>query len=327
MRQKILPKLFRYTFIGCGVWALGYWGIAPMALNHAMSQIFAEAEREGITITADQKGIRYFPKVKWSQFNTTLTFKNGAVVKIPDELAMTPHPLTWFLGELKWRTRSPLEYTQGALHLTTAGTHIRLKSRAADLDTIKMNAERLEVKASLASNKSEILLSRLKDVEVHLSSHHFTLASQGIEGEAVAEGISNINLEVFAEKKLPPLTAKGLQKWFDADDSLEIKDLSLNWNEARFALQGTLSLDKRLQPLLSATMQIDHFGAFLKSLIKMKMISKGTASTIESIALLLPGSKKEGDKTHIHNLPLTIQDRVVSLGPVNIAEIPVIVWP
>ncbi|MFN7709452.1 MAG: DUF2125 domain-containing protein [Holosporales bacterium] len=327
-RSNRKPRFMRYGLVVAGLWAVSYWGLAPLALNHAISQLMQEAESHGIHLQAEQKGIQYFPRVKWSQYHTTITIKNGGVIRVADEMAIYPHPITWFLGDLRWRTHSPVDYRHGSLHVVTSGTHVRMKSQSGKVGDIKLDAHKVDVKLAVAKEGTpEQLLSQLQGLTARFSDQNLMIKSERIVSGESAEGVANVNLSLRAEKRLPSLSTKGLEAWYKADDALEIEELSFNWRDARFALKGTLSLDQDLQPLLSATAQLDHFGSFLKGLVEAQVLSKGMASTIESIALLLPGSKKEAEKTHIHNLPVTIQERVLSLGPVNVAELPMIVWP
>ena len=88
---------------------------------------------------------------------------------------------------------------------------------------------------------------------------------------------------------------------------------------------GTLALDKKLQPLVAMSANFGGIMQTIDGLEKKGYI--GSKKALLAKVMLSLFSKNAVDPDDAISLPLTIQDQKLSVGPVSLMHLPEISWP
>lgn len=110
-----------------------------------------------------------------------------------------------------------------------------------------------------------------------------------------------------------------LAEWRDGGGVLEVRSLNFTWNPLEITADGTLTVDKDLYPLGSFSSHIKGYEEGLKQLVKAGFIKEQSATMAGFFLNMLSQSNGKGDKTI--KVPLTLQDRHLSLGVIPLMQL------
>lgn len=112
--------------------------------------------------------------------------------------------------------------------------------------------------------------------------------------------------------------------WRDAGGTVEVDNLHLEWSGLGVRANGTVALDRQLQPIAAFSSGIEGFGAILSALVAADQMTPEQASLVE-IALTTLARPGPDGKPQI-TAPFTIQNGKMYLGPARLGSVPRIVW-
>jgi hypothetical protein len=118
--------------------------------------------------------------------------------------------------------------------------------------------------------------------------------------------------------------AQAAAAWRDAGGTIEIDNLRLQWGGLGVSANGTLALDRQLQPIAALSGGIEGFGVILNALVAADQMTPEQASLVE-IALTTLARPGPDGKPQI-TAPFTIQNGKMYLGPAGLGAAPHIVW-
>jgi len=113
-------------------------------------------------------------------------------------------------------------------------------------------------------------------------------------------------------------------EWRDGGGTLEIRQLGFEWGPAGLQSSATIALDDSLQPMGAATARITGAGEALGVLASAGVIPP-RAATLAQAALPLMTRQGENGEASVE-VPLTLQDRRLTLGRIPIARMPTWSW-
>lgn len=209
-----------------------------------------------------------------------------------------------------------LEKTQGTLILTSSGAPSTLSTTIGQV--IPM------VKGKAHSLSLQNLSLRLSPLSTPL-----TLS---IEASSHIGGLESF-LHLSSSSTMPTLSLKAqlagfqgplpgphsLAEWRDGGGVVDIKDFLFAWNPLEITAEGTITVDKDLYPLGSFSSHIKGYEEGLEQLVKTGLINKQNAAMGAFFLNMLSQSNEKGDKSI--KVPLTIQDRHLSLGSIPLIQI------
>ena len=133
----------------------------------------------------------------------------------------------------------------------------------------------------------------------------------------------SMKLNIFENLDLI-LNKKNLKKWRDAGGIIDINLFEAVFGELKTHATGTLALDQDLQPLLAMTANFEGIVPLIDKLTVLGHIRTNTAM----IAKIIFGGLAErlGNERSSIGLPLTIQNRNLSVGPISVFTLPFINW-
>ena len=117
----------------------------------------------------------------------------------------------------------------------------------------------------------------------------------------------------------------GLSRWRDAGGTLELADFSLVWGPLQIAGNGTLAVDDALQPIGAFTAQITGLDRLVTLLEKTGQMRPQQAA-IARIALAVFTRAPANGGAPQARVPVSIQNRQLSVGPIPLIRLPVINW-
>ena len=118
--------------------------------------------------------------------------------------------------------------------------------------------------------------------------------------------------------------AQAAAVWRDAGGIVEVDNLHLEWSGLGVRANGTVALDRQLQPIAAFSSGIEGFGAILSALVAADQMTPEQASLVE-IALTTLARPGPDGKPQI-TAPFTIQNGKMYLGPARLGSVPRIVW-
>jgi hypothetical protein len=123
----------------------------------------------------------------------------------------------------------------------------------------------------------------------------------------------------------PALTAADVAPWSQAGGTVELELARLDWGRLNMAGSATLALDGQLQPIGAGSVKARGFEAVIDALQAAGNLQPNHAAMAQA-ALQLMAQKGE-DGVRVLTLPLNLQERRLSVGPLPIAEVPPLQWP
>jgi hypothetical protein len=118
--------------------------------------------------------------------------------------------------------------------------------------------------------------------------------------------------------------ADALTAWRDGGGTIELDSFDFDWPPLAAAGDATVALDATLQPELAGTVTVRGGAAVIDRAAQAGMMDKDGAN-IAKLALLL-ASKPAGDGTGAAKLAVSVQKRVLSVGPVPLLQLPEVTW-
>ncbi len=117
---------------------------------------------------------------------------------------------------------------------------------------------------------------------------------------------------------------EALAAWRDAGGAVEVRSFALDWPPAGAAGTGTLALDEALQPMGAATVKFQGFFDIVAALQAKGYVHEREASMAKIVLGMLARPAPAGAPEL--SLPITVQDRKLSAGPVTLMETPEVIW-
>ncbi len=133
-------------------------------------------------------------------------------------------------------------------------------------------------------------------------------------GRLSAEGVA---------RDLPPAAgspARYLRDWRAGGGAVDLDSVALDWKPFGLSGDGTVALDGRLQPEAALTLGVRGFRDAVAALVSAGAMRPGTALAVTLAAGALAG----GEDTV--RVPVTVQNRTLSVGPVPVLEFGAIGW-
>jgi hypothetical protein len=314
----------------------GFWFYIAAQLPPSIGT-WAEARRaEGYSVRWDSLAVGGFP----TTFRVTLANAAYAGTRpLPFRAAagtLIGEARPWNLR--RWRVRAP----QGAGieaaregDTVTAATLDATVAIAADNDaTIDLTAHQIAAKAAAAA-------LHIADAQAHLAlpgrppaDHRQDGAQVTLQLMAIAlpqavpslgATIDAVTLSGTLKGAIPPgQLRQALSAWRDDGGTIELAESTLRWGSLAANANGTLALDAGLQPIGALTATIENHDAVIDAAVAGGTLRANDANLAKVLLGLMAKPGPDGRKQL--TLPVTVQNRRLSLGPAQIAVLPVITW-
>lgn len=239
----------------------------------------------------------------WGRYTLTCSLSGDQKLTIPQHPSLP-------LGVLH------LEGAQGVVHLNPDG----------NLENVTFMVARL---SSVLGDQPQPL--SLKDLSVNIShirdplNLKLSLSSQLIDMEKLFNKephdhplTINFIADLSGFKPALPFP-KSLAEWRDGGGVVEIRLLKINWPPILAELEGTLTLDEEMYPLGSFSSRISGYREAINDMVELGWIKKKKATVALFMLDLFASSDGKGEKQL--KAPITLQNKVFSIGPVRLLKL------
>ena len=139
--------------------------------------------------------------------------------------------------------------------------------------------------------------------------------------------ISAIATEVRVKGDLDPRSADidSLTAWRDNGGTVEFTSIELQWGPVRMTADGTLALDSNLQPVASFVTRIAGLDQFVTAMENGGVMSPNDAAVARITLAVLTRASDDGGPDRAE-IPVTVQQRILRLGPIALFKFPPIAW-
>lgn len=118
---------------------------------------------------------------------------------------------------------------------------------------------------------------------------------------------------------------KSIAAWRDSGGTVEVRIAAVHWGELEIEGEGTFALDAELQPVGALSTSIRGFEQVIDSLVKHGILKPAEAATASVVLGLMAKRPKDGGPPRL-NIPLSVQDRRLYVGPVKLLELAPLEW-
>lgn len=159
------------------------------------------------------------------------------------------------------------------------------------------------------------------DVAYDLSLKLSSVSAQVLEGNPLGAKIDQAALHVQLLGKPPAAwDDAGLKGWREAGGTVNLNSLALQWGQLGLSGNGTLALDKEMQPEGAFTAHLTGYEQAIDSLAAAGWI-KISAASIAKLALGVASHPGPDGKPSV-DTPLSIQNRRISAGAIKLGQVP-----
>ncbi len=116
------------------------------------------------------------------------------------------------------------------------------------------------------------------------------------------------------------------EAWRQGGGTLELRGVTLRWGPVGAAGAATLALDQALQPAGAGTLRVTGATALVEALAAGGVLDRRAAGTARSLVPLL-ARPPAGGGPPVLEVPLTLERRTLSLGPIPVSRLPALEWP
>ena len=350
-------KLVRYGLIGGGgfaVAALAYtvlWFIGASQLKAGVEEWIAQRPATGLSATVGRLEIGGYP----------LAFK--LIARNP-KLDFSPPPgsgqAAWSAGFARavaetapWRPREfrieltgehNFEFGSGSGRQALRGETGRVRAAAAfdsegfpeflSLDLRRIGLEIGRGRPAYAVASAQLSAERRPggDGEGSTPDLRFRIAAEGVNAPALprlplGNALQRVSLEARLVGDFPlENVLESLGAWRDRGGTLELDKVDIRYGQLGVQASGTLALDRNLQPIGALTARLEGFPGAIDALREAGIIRPRDAA-VAKLVLGALARRPAGGGPRTLSLPLSVQDRKLSAGPVPLMDIPEIRWP
>ncbi len=133
------------------------------------------------------------------------------------------------------------------------------------------------------------------------------------------------DVQVNGDLGTSSVTPETLTAWRDGGGTVEIASIKLRWGSLQIDADGTLALDGDLQPVGAFATRIAGLEEFVTAMENSGVLSPNDAAVARVTLAILTRSSDDGGPNRAE-IPITLQERILRLGPVTLIQFPPIVW-
>ena len=193
---------------------------------------------------------------------------------------------------------------EGPAELRALQAHLEARSSATDAEAA--------LAVTLTSNGLDLPLGLLQNPSI---------AALGRRVEALA-----LDGALSGPIPLSDSIADRAEAWREGGGTLEIREAMLGWGAVRGTLRMTLTLDESMQPMGAGQVQVSGAADLVRALVAAGVVAprSGQAATL---AIGLMARPPEGGGPPRLDLPVTLEDRRLAVGPIRLLRFAPIAWP
>ncbi|MBR72948.1 MAG: hypothetical protein CMM30_08425 [Rhodospirillaceae bacterium] len=154
---------------------------------------------------------------------------------------------------------------------------------------------------------------------------HLNINKIGIPDDFGAEMGKYVEYFQFSADLFGPISGDKIKdkiiNWRDSGGIIELETLKGRWGPLEIDANGTLAIDNEMRPLAALTSNVAGYSDMIDSLIMSNAIPFGDAFLAKVAFNMLAEEREDGGPRVLENVPLTIQDGLLSIGPMELGKV------
>ncbi|NKB48317.1 MAG: DUF2125 domain-containing protein [Alphaproteobacteria bacterium] len=354
MRRRLI-LIIAVTAITVAITVTAGWFFFVQQTKSAINQ-WAEIQREnGTDVTWQELTFSGFPLRIDTQFDTPqmvirqrgrqaiwkpsfLTFKVSSITpNAVDFVSPGSHDLNFTQGDAAWSALIEAETLEGEA-LFPPANYQKINQLTGQFAGVRVTPVAWAEPITIERGNFDVTLSaptatvqpQGDSLALDLTARSVGLPPNALKGTALeilgplVDRFSTV-VQVTGELDTGATDIATLTAWRDGGGTVEFASIELLWESLRITANGTLALDSELQPAGSFATRIAGFGKFITAMEEAGAITPNDAAIARITLAVLTRASDDGGPDRAE-IPITLQDRIVRLGPVALIELPPIVW-
>jgi len=252
-----------------------------------------------------------------------------------DALSVTARPWTPWKLHVVASGKHDLTVADGALHFTGAVEKLIADTVLGDVWPQSLN---LQLAGLVMNGSAPLSLERLHVQMAHdpstqaggtglkLIVNGGNLMLAGVLPQPLGDQVQSIDVIARVSGAVVPGPMKErVPAWRDSGGAIEFERLKFRSGNFALTAGGTLALDKDLQPQGAFTAKIEGLFQMLE-ILRARGVMSGGDAVVTTMALSALSKRPKGGGTPFINVSATVQDRVLSLGPLKVLKVPMVNW-
>lgn len=167
-------------------------------------------------------------------------------------------------------------------------------------------------------------------LEFSLAAQDIRLPTEFLQANALERMdplISAFSTEVLVNGELDTrsVDVNSFTAWRDGGGTVEFASIELQWGPVQIAANGTLALDDDLQPVGAFATRIAGLEQLITAMETGGVLAPNDAAIARITLSILTRGSEDGGPDHA-KIPLTLQDRILRLGPIPLVQFQPIAW-
>lgn len=345
-RALRLARRATYTFIGLSSAAILYviwWVVLSLVLKDAAQTWIDDRRADGLTITMEKIEVDGFPfTLRLSLSQPVFSHPDGwgwsapfLIIERPPVPFSTMTAST--LGEQSLSVASaegPRRYVGTVEHiavsiddLTAFPGRIEVTAKTANLsdsdgNTVSLGQGRMRLEVSSPPSGS-----KRPSASLSVTVQDLALPTPPPSALPLGPRVQSLALTARLLGRLSgfPPQAGAVAAWRDAGGTVEIDALVAHYGPLHLNASGTLALDGTMQPVGAATAKVR---GFFDTIDKLRIAGTVKPESAMAAKLILGAlSHRAADGGSVLNVPMSLQNQTLHLGPVPLLTLPALSWP
>jgi len=283
----------------------------PLAFSSSLKDV-SLAWPNGFGFSSQNLKLRTHP---WALRTFRVDATGGFEVALP---AGTTRPPMVFDGET---LRGHASFADTAMPLSMDLTADTVSGSSTTAENTPPNRELTVTTVEFDGTRPNVEPTADTDIAYDLSLKLMGVSAQVLEDNPLGAKIEQAALHVQLLGKPPEAWDEaGIKAWREAGGTVNLNALSLQWGQLGLSGNGTLALDKDMQPEGAFTAHLTGYEQAIDSLAAAGWI-KLSAASIAKLALGITSHPGPDGKPSV-DTPLTIQNRRISAGAIKLGQVP-----
>ncbi|TCZ55957.1 DUF2125 domain-containing protein [Roseicella aquatilis] len=212
----------------------------------------------------------------------------------------------------------PLEAAALPRELRLAAERLRLDTPAGPAAARDATAE-IETRSAAPGGEPAVTL--------RLLAGDVVLPEAGPAVRVLGRGVARAQLDLDLTGPMLPghAPAARAEAWRDGGGALALRGLALRWGPLAASGDARLTLDEALQPMGAGTLRLEGAGEAVQAAAEAGLLSRGAAATVRTVLRMLSRQPADGGPAELE-LPLLLEDRVLTAARLPVAELPAWRW-
>ncbi len=307
----------------------GYWFIAAGRLQAGLEKWVAARRAQDYALQWRKESVEGFPlRFRIALADASIARGNSYRIAVPE---IAGEALPW--DATHWHVTAPRGGTgtaQGVAATISAQSltgDVRLGDDATDIDVSILalagaGANAGQLAAHITLPRQAPHSDRDLGLAATVQLYHLVLPKPVT---ALGDTVENFAIDVKIMGGLTPGDwRRALAAWRDEGGNVEIDQANVQWGALRLEANGTLALDRDMQPIAALTASIVDHAALIDAAVAAGILPKKNSMLVRLVLDLL--AKRGADGQMRLTAPVTVQNGTLAIGRAEIGKLPRIDW-